>query len=315
MNHFVTLFNFNYLPQGLAMINSLKSDSKFTIWVICLDEKIFNFLSDKKIKNVNLIKLQELEKFIKYDYKKSRSFLEYCWLLTPFSIKYILENVPDIKEVTYIDADIFFFKKIDPLLVEFQNSNKDIYIQLHDFEMQNVSFSKNGKFIVQFLTFKKNQKAEIIRNEWEKMCIQSTSIDYKKNIVGDQKYFDELYFKYSENFCVSKNFDFFQAPWTFKKSKISEVILYHFHSLKIYGNRIKIFSGYQLDNEIIQNIYIPYLKELKKIIKNDKLRINQTVFGERESIYLKFKNEINKILFKIITKKNLDYYINIDELK
>ena len=153
MNHFVTLFNFNYLPQGLAMINSLKSDSKFTIWVICLDEKIFNFLSDKKIKNVNLIKLQELEKFIKYDYKKSRSFLEYCWLLTPFSIKYILENVPDIKEVTYIDADIFFFKKIDPLLVEFQNSNKDIYIQLHDFEMQNVSFSKNGKFIVQFLTF------------------------------------------------------------------------------------------------------------------------------------------------------------------
>ena len=34
MNHFVTLFNFNYLPQGLA-INSLKSDTKFVIWVIC----------------------------------------------------------------------------------------------------------------------------------------------------------------------------------------------------------------------------------------------------------------------------------------
>ena len=69
MNHFVTLFNFNYLPQGLAMINSLKSDPKFTIWVICLDEKYLIFLVIKN-QNVNLIKLQELEKFIKYDYKK-----------------------------------------------------------------------------------------------------------------------------------------------------------------------------------------------------------------------------------------------------
>ena len=315
MNHFVTLFNFNYLPQGLAMINSLKSDTKFIIWVICLDNKVFNFLSQKNIENVNLVSLEELEKFIKYDYKKTRSFLEYCWLLTPFSIKYVLENVPNIKEVTYVDADVFFFKKIDPLINEFRNSKKDIYIQLHDDEKQNINFSKSGRFIIQFLTFKKNQIAETIRNEWEKNCIQSTSIDYEKNIVGDQKYFDELYIKYSENFCISENFDLFQAPWTSKKSNYSDVVLYHFHSLRVFERRIKMFSGYKLDDEIIQNIYIPYLKVLKKIMKNDNLKINQTNFWERETIYTKFKNKINKILFKIITKRNLDNYINIDEIK
>ena len=74
MNHFVTLFNFNYLPQGLAMINSLKSDTKFVIWVICLDKKVFNFLSQKNIENVNLVSIEELEKFIRYDYKKTRNF-------------------------------------------------------------------------------------------------------------------------------------------------------------------------------------------------------------------------------------------------
>ena len=188
MNHFVTLFNFNYLPQGLAMINSLKSDTKFIIWVICLDNKVFNFLSQKNIENVNLVSLEELEKFIKYDYKKTRSFLEYCWLLTPFSIKYVLENVPNIKEVTYVDADVFFFKKIDPLINEFRNSKKDIYIQLHDDEKQNINFSKNCRFIIQFLTFKKNQLAETIRNEWKKLY-SKYFIDYEKNIVVDQKYF------------------------------------------------------------------------------------------------------------------------------
>ena len=76
-----------------------------------------------------------------------------------------------------------------------------------------------------------------------------------------------------------------------------------------------MFSGYKLDDEIIQNIYIPYLKVLKKIMKNDNLKINQTNFWERETIYTKFKNKINKILFKIITKRNLDNYINIDEIK
>ena len=50
-------------------------------------------------------------------------------------------------------------------------------------------------------------------------------------------------------------------------------------------------------------------------MKNDNLKINQTNFWERETIYTKFKNKINKILFKIITKRNLDNYINIDEIK
>ena len=44
MNHFVTLFNYNFLPQGLAMLNSLKSNSNCIIWIICLDEKVYEFL-------------------------------------------------------------------------------------------------------------------------------------------------------------------------------------------------------------------------------------------------------------------------------
>lgn len=315
MNHFVTLFNYNYLPQGLAMINSLKSDKKHTIWVVCLDDELFNFLSQNKIENVELISLDEIQKFVGHNHKKNRSFLEYCWLLTPFSIKYVLTKAQNANEVTYIDADVFFFKKIDPLIDEFKNSGKDIYIQLHDYEDNNINFSKSGKFIIQFLTFKNNQKAEKIRNEWEIKCVQSTSIDYKNNIVGDQKYFDELYSQYTENFCVSKNFSFFQAPWTSDKSKIANVILYHFHSLRVCKTKVKMFSGYKLDDEIIKNVYIPYLKELKLIMKNNNLKIDQTLSGEKESFFTKFRAMINRKLFKIFTKRNLDVYKNLDEIK
>ena len=93
------------------------------------------------------------------------------------------------------------------------------------------------------------------------------------------------------------------------------MILYHFHSLRVCETKVKMFSGYKLDDEIIKNIYIPYLKELKLIMKNDNLRIDQTLSGEKESFFSKFRAMINRKLFKIFTKRNLDVYKNFDEIK
>ena len=156
---------------------------------------------------------------MKEDYRKSRSFIEYCWMLTPFSIKYVLRHDPSIEELTYVDADVFFYKKINPIFDEFKKSNKDIFITEHGYHEKHDKSETSGRFCVQFLTFKNNNIGEIIREEWEKKCIESTTIDHSKNIVGDQKYFDELYNRYSNNFCISKNLSFFQAPWTLDRFK------------------------------------------------------------------------------------------------
>ena len=168
---------------------------------------------------------------------------------------------------------------------EFKLSGKDIFIQEHGFHKTFEKKSENGKFCVQFLTFKNNFFAKSILNEWLNMCIKSTSIDYKKGIVGDQKYFDELILKYPENFCISKKLSFFQAPWTLDRFEVKDVGLYHFHTLRVNKRGVRLYSGYNLDQKIIQNIYLPYLNEIKKIILKHELDINQTLSGEKENVF------------------------------
>ena len=314
MNHFVTLFNYNFLPQGLAMINSLKDNTKCIVWIICLDEKVYEFLKKKDLNYAKLVKLEELENSMKEDYRKSRSFIEYCWMLTPFSIKYVLRHDPSIEELTYVDADVFFYKKINPIFDEFKKSNKDIFITEHGYHEKHDKSETSGRFCVQFLTFKNNNIGEIIREEWEKKCIESTTIDHSKNIVGDQKYFDELYNRYSNNFCISKNLSFFQAPWTLDRFKPEDAILYHFHSLRILKDKIRLYAGYNHNENIITKIYFPYIKILKEILEENKLKFNQTSSGENENFFKKLKNILIEKAFKINTKRELNKYINLNKI-
>ena len=314
MNHFVTLFNYNFLPQGLAMINSLKDNTKCIVWIICLDEKVYEFLKKKDLNYAKLVKLEELENSMKEDYRKSRSFIEYCWMLTPFSIKYVLRHDPSIEELTYVDADVFFYKKINPIFDEFKKSNKDIFITEHGYHEKHDKSETSGRFCVQFLTFKNNNIGEIIREEWEKKCIESTTIDHSKNIVGDQKYFDELYNRYSNNFCISKNLSFFQAPWTLDRFKPEDAILYHFHSLRILKDKIRLYAGYNHNENIITKIYFHYIKILKEILEENKLKFNQTSSGENENFFKKLKNILIEKAFKINTKRELNKYINLNKI-
>ena len=51
MEHFVTIFNKNYLPQGLCLYDSLKKNyTNFTLWVISLDDQTNDVLKNLKKK-------------------------------------------------------------------------------------------------------------------------------------------------------------------------------------------------------------------------------------------------------------------------
>ena len=123
---FVTLFDINYLPQGLALYKSLISKGQnFNLYVLCLDSKTFNILNEQKNKNIILLKLNEFEtEELK---EKSRTKGEYAWTLTPWSIQFVFNADPQLKRVTYLDADLFFIKNPKEIFDEFDKSNKEIF--------------------------------------------------------------------------------------------------------------------------------------------------------------------------------------------
>ena len=65
MLNFVTLFDRNYLSRGLALYDSLEKEcnDSFLLFILCMDEESYLYFSEKKMKNISLIKLDEIEAF------------------------------------------------------------------------------------------------------------------------------------------------------------------------------------------------------------------------------------------------------------
>ena len=56
--HFVTLFDHKFLPQGLALHSSLVEHCEdFVLWILCLDSQVERKLKDFRLINVRLLSL------------------------------------------------------------------------------------------------------------------------------------------------------------------------------------------------------------------------------------------------------------------
>ena len=98
--HFVTLFNNLFLPQGMALHRSMiRNVGNFCLWIICVDETTFNVLEELKLKNTRLLLLSDLETPELLRVKEKRTIVEYCWTLTPFAPKFVFEAAPNVNRV------------------------------------------------------------------------------------------------------------------------------------------------------------------------------------------------------------------------
>ena len=115
MEHFVTIFDRLFIPQGLALLLSMQRHvSDFTLWVICMDEKTRDVLDSYNVSNLKLLEIEKLETEELVKIKRARSRGEYCWSLTPLPQKFVFDTDPEIQRVTYIDSDLWFLG--DPCL-------------------------------------------------------------------------------------------------------------------------------------------------------------------------------------------------------
>ena len=122
MEHFVTLFDSLFIPQGMALHQSMERHVKpYTLWVLCVDDQTYDVLNQLQLPNVRLLQLSKLETEELLRVKKERTKGEYCWTLTPFAPRFVFEADALVERVTYIDADLWFCKSPQPLLKDFES--------------------------------------------------------------------------------------------------------------------------------------------------------------------------------------------------
>lgn len=266
MEHYVTLFDSFFLPQGLALHMSMERHAvPYRLWILCVDDQVFHVLNALKLANVKLMRLSELETDELRRVKENRTVGEYCWTLTPFAPRFVFEADSSVSRVTYLDADMWFRKNPKPIFHEFEQSGKCVLITDHAYAPEYDQSATSGQFCVQFVTFCR-ETGERVRSWWEARCIEWCYSRLEAGKFGDQKYLDDWPERFSDEVHILQQQQFMLAPWNVTRFPYGSSILFHFHGLRI-GNKIYVVDFYHLPNVVVKNIYEKYIYDIQVSIK------------------------------------------------
>ena len=245
-NEFCTLFDVNYLPRGLALYRSLaRHCPEFRLRVFCMDVETKEILDRIELPGLSAIGLDELEAHDRElaEVKPTRTQVEYCWTATPSVCAFALEREPGLEAITYLDADLMFFRDPEPIWREFGDDS--VLIVPHRYARQWRGLEEtSGTFNVQFVTFRRDARGLEALHWWRDRCIEWCYYRVEDGKLGDQKYLDDWPERF-EGVHVLENPGGGLAPWNVENYELArrngsvlvdeyELVFYHYHSLRLY---------------------------------------------------------------------------------
>jgi hypothetical protein len=281
MEHYVTLFDSHFLPSGLCLHDSLmKHASSFTLWVVCMDKEVERQLISLNLSNIKLISIESAENERLLSVKADRTKGEYCWTMTPFVAELVLELVPEAKRVTYLDADLFFYDDPAPFFDEFEKSQKKVLITEHAFAPEYAQWEAlSGRFCVQFLTFTHSIEALEVMRWWQDACIDWCYARIETERFGDQKYLNKWPTLFEKDVHILQQKNRTLAPWNvsyYMQRQVLKPVFYHFHSLRIVGEKtVRLYEGYKINkqSQLLYQSYIEVLEEKLALLKTSGIGI------------------------------------------
>ena len=313
MEHFVTLFDLLFLPQGLALHRSMERHSgNYTLWILCMDDEVHEILSLMKLPNVQLLQLSLVETKELERVKLERTVGEYCWTVKPFALKFVFDSDISVKRVTYLDADLWFRKSPAPIFQEFDKSGKDVLITDHAYSPEYDLSEKSGQYCVQFTTFTR-EGGEPVRKWWEERCIEWCFARYENGKFGDQKYLDDWPERFQKQVHVLSNQGWTLAPWNANRFPYSNGIFWHFHGLRLTEKHskamVQLTTEYSIPSITKKQIYEPYLDDLSAVIQvmkihgiQPKLQQKFRKFGRLKGIWKGIKQQLWRFNHEIVSR-------------
>jgi hypothetical protein len=268
VEHFVTLFDSNFLSIGMCLHASLMAHGQpFHLWILCMDELVEEQLRRLDLSYVSLIPLREAESDALLEVKKDRTRGEYCWTLTPFSPQFVFDRDQTVKRVTYLDTDIFFFDSPQILLEEFEKSGKHVLITEHAYAPEYNHSITAGRFCVQFMTFCRTNESNEVMRWWQDRCLEWCFARYEDGKFGDQRYLDDWPERFPNAVHVLHQKEKTFAPWNvdfFLEAGCSPVF-FHFQGLRIFSpKKVQLYAGYHVNKG--HRFYLEYMAVLRKVI-------------------------------------------------
>jgi len=287
-----------------------KVGASFHLWILAMDEESYDCLDKLELKSASLIKLKDFEDAGLRKARTDRSRVEYCWTITPSLPLFLLKN-KGLNEITYIDADLYFYENPEPIFSELDS--RSILLIEHRYTPSQKRLEKySGRFNVQFMTFKNDKLTLSALEWWRARCLEWCYHRYEDGKLGDQLYINDWPKRFA-GVHVLRNIGAGVAPWNVQQYKIAEknkkitinnvsVIFYHFHAFRIYPkNRFDYAPGYWMPVAAKKYLYQPYTMALRRSIAEVKEVDEKWLWG-----YSKRENISHRIaMFVVALKKYL----------
>lgn len=243
--YFCTLFDGGYLVKGIAMLRSLKRWCPGArVFVLCMDETVQAVLQRLALPDVTCIPLSDVEDDELLAVKPGRGVAEYCWTLSPCLPWYVLAHYSEVDFITYVDADLLFFSPVEALFDEIGDNS--IAIIEHRFSPRLRDREVNGRFCVEWVSFRRDEEGLACLSRWREQCIAWCFYRLEEGRMGDQKYLDEWPERYRAcHILVHPGAGI--APWNYSQYVFSgsgdgilvdgaPLIFYHFHQFQMLEN-------------------------------------------------------------------------------
>ena len=269
----------------------LRNCSDFHLYVFAFDDKTKEYLNSQNLEKLTVVSLKEFEGEELLRVKPTRTAGEYCWTSTSSTILYSINNF-GLDHCTYIDADLIFYS--DPKVLYDEMGDKSVLITSHRYTADYDNSIESGKYCVQFVTFKNDQRGMKVLNWWRNACIEWCYNRVEDGKFGDQKYLDDWQTLF-EGVHELQHLGGGVAPWNVQQYRISkagniysgveittgnkfELVFFHFHGLKFYESDIVSLTGqiYAIEEDIQEVLYKPYVKALLEL-KNKVYRIDNSI--------------------------------------
>lgn len=312
MRAYCTIFDKNYLYQGVALYNSLKRHAgDFKLYTLCMDPISYSMM--QKMESDDLIPIN-VDKLITPEVSAVRertSHGQFCWVCQPLLCQFILETYDD-EMITYLEADSLFFS--DPEVLFTELGDKSVSLVSHNFPPNYDYSAKAGRFCVQFNAFRRNDVAQEILEYWKLHCFKY--VKEKPYIVPGQTCLNDWPERFS-GVKIIEHHGAGVAPWNIQQFKFEErdsvpyvdgvpIVFYHYHQYGMLENGSHQLGDFPLSRHIIDTIYKTYVREIAEAERM--VRSLDPTFSYRRT-YKNSKTFIEAI--KSLNMKDVYEYIKI----
>ncbi len=279
MRHYATLFDSKYLPQGLALYESLKQNSAepFFLHILALDPECELSLRCMELDYTEIDSIDEMEERVNWikEAKANRTHREFCWMMASvFTEDVLRQNIAAIRieDTTYLDADLFFFSNPSPVFA--QIGERSIAITPHRFpdNPQKARLEKSGKYNVGFVHFKNTEAGRDCLSKWAANVRERCSAEVG---CGDQIYLDSFEADYPGEVAILGH-GVNAGPWNLSGYEVCmydgqifldrhPLIAYHMHEYQ-HDKRLTNYALRDIDKELIYKPYIAAVNRAKELI-------------------------------------------------